>query len=350
MSGMMKDELSKTWRSRLGYSLARPAFESFRRRVDYREYGAAPLLGVEAGCFIGHGRSNPRAIRNSIRAVRWSSVKPTSTTRSANGSPSSTARRERLLEDSPARGDLCHLAEAVRWSGRPRCDRAREGTSEPRLDAMTADIQPLTRRFRLSPARARSPSAWGRTWVEAQPQRQSRSSIEPIRALGVPLKQLCLGRAGRGAAADGQHAAGDPGDIRGDSRSDIGSTLSSRCMVAGHSLGEYSAHVAAGTSDLRGRAAAGPSSGRADASRRSPSGEGPWPQCLGLEAESVSCDRRRGRGRRGLRRRQLQRTDPDGAGRRSTVGRREGRLRLAKEQAAPGAPCSCRSRHRFIRL
>jgi glycerol-3-phosphate acyltransferase PlsX len=67
MSGMMKEELAKTWRSRLGYSLARPAFESFRRRVDYREYGAAPLLGVEAGCFIGHGRSNPRAIRNSIR-------------------------------------------------------------------------------------------------------------------------------------------------------------------------------------------------------------------------------------------------------------------------------------------
>jgi glycerol-3-phosphate acyltransferase PlsX len=67
MSGMMKDELAKSWRSRLGYVLARPALESFRRRVDYREYGAAPLLGVEAGCFIGHGRSNPRAIRNSIR-------------------------------------------------------------------------------------------------------------------------------------------------------------------------------------------------------------------------------------------------------------------------------------------
>ena len=67
MSGMMKDELSKSWRSRLGYSLARPAFDSFRRRVDYREYGAAPLLGVKGGCFIGHGRSNPRAIRNSIR-------------------------------------------------------------------------------------------------------------------------------------------------------------------------------------------------------------------------------------------------------------------------------------------
>lgn len=67
MSGMMKEELAKSWRTRLGYGLARPAFESFRRRVDYREYGAAPLLGVEGGCFIGHGRSNPRAIRNSIR-------------------------------------------------------------------------------------------------------------------------------------------------------------------------------------------------------------------------------------------------------------------------------------------
>jgi glycerol-3-phosphate acyltransferase PlsX len=64
MSGMMKEELSKSWRSRLGYSLARPAFESFRRRVDYREYGAAPLLGVEAGCFIGHGRSN--SIRRAV--------------------------------------------------------------------------------------------------------------------------------------------------------------------------------------------------------------------------------------------------------------------------------------------
>ena len=67
MSGMMREELSKSWRYRLGYTLARPAFESFRRRVDYREYGAAPLLGVEGGCFIGHGRSNPRAIRSSIR-------------------------------------------------------------------------------------------------------------------------------------------------------------------------------------------------------------------------------------------------------------------------------------------
>ena len=51
----------------MGYLLAKPAFEYLRRRLDYREYGAAPLLGVEGGCFIGHGRSNPKAVRSAIR-------------------------------------------------------------------------------------------------------------------------------------------------------------------------------------------------------------------------------------------------------------------------------------------
>jgi len=72
VASMMREELARSWRSRLGYLLAKPAFAGFRRRVDYREYGAAPLLGVEGGCFIGHGRSNPKAVRNSIlRAVEF---------------------------------------------------------------------------------------------------------------------------------------------------------------------------------------------------------------------------------------------------------------------------------------
>ena len=64
---MIRQEIGASWRSRVGYLLAKPAFERFARRVDYREYGGAPLLGVEGGCFISHGRSNPKAIRNSIR-------------------------------------------------------------------------------------------------------------------------------------------------------------------------------------------------------------------------------------------------------------------------------------------
>jgi glycerol-3-phosphate acyltransferase PlsX len=39
------------------------------RRLDYAEYGGAPLLGVNGVCIVAHGRSNPRAIRNAIRVA-----------------------------------------------------------------------------------------------------------------------------------------------------------------------------------------------------------------------------------------------------------------------------------------
>jgi glycerol-3-phosphate acyltransferase PlsX len=72
---MLAEELRRGPRRRLGYLLARPAFDAFRRRTDYAEYGAAPLLGVGGGCFIGHGRSNPKAIKNSVRrAVEFCSA------------------------------------------------------------------------------------------------------------------------------------------------------------------------------------------------------------------------------------------------------------------------------------
>jgi glycerol-3-phosphate acyltransferase PlsX len=64
---MLREELQHDARTRLGYLMAKPAFDNLRRRTDYREYGAAPLLGVGAGCFIGHGRSNAHALHNSIR-------------------------------------------------------------------------------------------------------------------------------------------------------------------------------------------------------------------------------------------------------------------------------------------
>lgn len=46
-----------------------PAFGRVRRRLDYAEYGGAPLLGVNGVCIIAHGRSSPRAIRNAIRVA-----------------------------------------------------------------------------------------------------------------------------------------------------------------------------------------------------------------------------------------------------------------------------------------
>lgn len=66
-TGMLAREVRASWRTRLGYLLARPAIERFRMNTDYAEYGAAPLLGLAGGCFIAHGRSNPRAIQSAVR-------------------------------------------------------------------------------------------------------------------------------------------------------------------------------------------------------------------------------------------------------------------------------------------
>ena len=46
--------------------LSRRAFRRFRRRVDYSEYGGAPLMGVAGLCIVCHGRSSAKAIRNAV--------------------------------------------------------------------------------------------------------------------------------------------------------------------------------------------------------------------------------------------------------------------------------------------
>ena len=49
--------------------LAKPAMKSFKKKLDYAEYGGAPLLGVKGVSIIGHGRSDAKAVRNAIRAA-----------------------------------------------------------------------------------------------------------------------------------------------------------------------------------------------------------------------------------------------------------------------------------------
>jgi glycerol-3-phosphate acyltransferase PlsX len=66
VEGLLGDELSTTFTTRLGFLLSRRAFRRFRRRVDYAESGGAPLLGVGRPCVVGHGRSGSKAIRNAI--------------------------------------------------------------------------------------------------------------------------------------------------------------------------------------------------------------------------------------------------------------------------------------------
>ncbi len=64
---MLKESLKETLTRKVGAYLARGAFADFKKRVDYAEYGGAPLLGVNGLCIICHGRSTAKAIRNAIR-------------------------------------------------------------------------------------------------------------------------------------------------------------------------------------------------------------------------------------------------------------------------------------------
>lgn len=63
---MLKEEIGKTFKARMGYFLARQAFSNFKKRVDYAEYGGAPLLGFNGTGVICHGRSNMVAIKNAL--------------------------------------------------------------------------------------------------------------------------------------------------------------------------------------------------------------------------------------------------------------------------------------------
>jgi phosphate acyltransferase len=67
---LLKQSLKASITRKVGAYLARGAFNEFKKRVDYSEYGGAPLLGLNGICVICHGRSNAKAIRNAIRVAK----------------------------------------------------------------------------------------------------------------------------------------------------------------------------------------------------------------------------------------------------------------------------------------
>jgi len=67
---MLKQSLGASPQRKVGAYLARGAFQEFKKRVDYAEYGGAPLLGLNGVCIICHGRSPAKAIYNAIRIAR----------------------------------------------------------------------------------------------------------------------------------------------------------------------------------------------------------------------------------------------------------------------------------------
>lgn len=65
--GVLREEAQRSPMYGAGLLMAKGAFRGLRRKMDYSEYGGAPLLGVDGACLICHGRSSARAIRNALR-------------------------------------------------------------------------------------------------------------------------------------------------------------------------------------------------------------------------------------------------------------------------------------------
>src|SRR5580704_1263853 len=69
VKNLLTETLGSTISGKIGYVISKNAFTTFKKRLDYSEYGGAPLLGVRGGCIICHGRSNANAIKNAIRVA-----------------------------------------------------------------------------------------------------------------------------------------------------------------------------------------------------------------------------------------------------------------------------------------
>ena len=67
LASMLKTELKKSIWSRLGTLIALPAFKRFGKKIDYAEYGGAPILGLNGIAIVCHGKSNARAITTALQ-------------------------------------------------------------------------------------------------------------------------------------------------------------------------------------------------------------------------------------------------------------------------------------------
>jgi glycerol-3-phosphate acyltransferase PlsX len=67
---LARREIMKNFFAKIGFLLMKRHLKKVYKKVDYSEYGGAQLLGLNGVCIIGHGRSNPNAVRNAVRLAR----------------------------------------------------------------------------------------------------------------------------------------------------------------------------------------------------------------------------------------------------------------------------------------
>ena len=115
---LLGEELQSTFSSQVGYLLSRRAFRRFRKRVDYSEFGGAPLLGVAGLCIVGHGRSSVKAVRNAVAmASRMANNQMMDRLRSEM-QPIAVARRDRIRVSRTGRAGGRHGQGARRSDSR----------------------------------------------------------------------------------------------------------------------------------------------------------------------------------------------------------------------------------------
>ena len=72
ISYFLKDYIRKSPIAITGALLMRKVFKLLKKETDYAEVGGAPLIGIKGCAIVGHGKSNPKAIKNAIfQAIRY---------------------------------------------------------------------------------------------------------------------------------------------------------------------------------------------------------------------------------------------------------------------------------------
>ena len=67
---MARTEIMRNFFSKIGFFLMKRNLKKLYKRLHYAEYGGAPLLGLNGVCVVGHGRSNPTAVKNAVRLAK----------------------------------------------------------------------------------------------------------------------------------------------------------------------------------------------------------------------------------------------------------------------------------------
>jgi hypothetical protein len=158
---ILKEALHSNLTRQMGYLLARPSLRDFKKRLDYSEYGGAPLLGVKGVAIVSHGSSNGTAIKNAIRVA---------------AEFARSGLNQRIEEKIQAARD------PPRPPSNPSVHRA---STEPSWHNAFPDSS-----F-SSPARARKPLEWGRNLLTNHAAAR-RTFEEADEALGYSLSRLCF--------------------------------------------------------------------------------------------------------------------------------------------------------------